>query len=668
MIGSEENGENSENESAIKLSEITSGMKAAKNMQSLAPRASLKDGRQALNLGKFVGQQIPAKRPLLTRQAIENSENPMGDPVSKPNPDELDQGIWTEEASDYSRKAEEDFEKQAKYVSKHGGAMDDLIKEYNEAKEDHNALHDPQRAERTKEKMQEFYSRNKEISSQPAVPLNNSSKIVKGGSPVANRYEKMEEKNVSDSKMPVASLNLAIGSSTGSKSGSETETWAKVGASAGSSSESQDEQENFNEDSDWYDEEPDYDEYDQPQGLGLWTDSETGTGVGISIGASADSNAHSDSDAEAESEMGINIGSPYSSSPGFRFSNGFGMGVGSQSGSETMSETSVGVNSVANTQTDSKTDAGSQSESNPGSKSKSRYKWKMGSSASPAVTNTNKLVGKVDASQNAKEQLGDIADGNKGISATHPGAQEDRGSPSAVDQMQIVKEKAKFKPDPQLGIQVSSDVNTKVHASAQTQSGTGGGGSKTNAKSKPKTTSQINLEKAREHLKKQMLRHQKHLEEVTRNNSLHRVRVETGFPAMARLEKVAEKTRKKPLGPMKVDNTRNGGRGENAKADSNKVEASVDISYQGKNTKGVDINAEVNISNGGKSKQPKKTSQNNGRTAAMREGHRNWRTMYKWYQKYPYTIPSIAEINRKLNSMPFALYKAEMQKMRKRAL
>ena len=613
------------------------------------------------------GVNIPEDSPIYTGQAIGSSPTSVGDPVKKPNPDELNRGLWTDEAINYSNKANEDFAKQTKYVNKHGGSLEDLIREYNKAREDQHALHDPKNADETAERMKDFFARNKEILSskggeQPKVQSSNQ--IV--NATVDNRKQELIKDKEDQANQPSSSFAIGLSSNAGSETGSEsqTETWANVGTNAGSFTGSDggsepDEEKYVDEASEWEgDDGPDYEEYDQPQGLGLWTDSQTGTGVGVGVSAGANAGA----DAALESEAEVDKSSK-NSWPGIGFSNGFGMGLnaGSQSGSETMTETSVAINSGTSAKTDSKSD--SDSESNLGSKSRSRYKWKMGPS-----TNSGKVGSAMKMAENDalnEEKVGNLnAKINQG-NVYHPSHMAIH--PLAVQNPESIKEKARFHPNPQLGIQAGSDVNTKVSASASAQSQSGkSGGVKKKPKGRPKTMSQINMEKAKAHLKEQMKKHQEDLEARTRNNPLHKWKLFGKTPLQARLEAIAEKTRNIPLGirvGAKNEKQTDKTNGKDKQKDQNKVEASVDIKYEGKNTKGVDIEAGVSTKIGGQGGKPKINNVKDMKGGKANKGTKNWRSLYKWYDKYPFNIPSIAEINRKLNSMPYAVYKAKMRKI-----
>lgn len=576
-----------------------------------------------------------------TGEVLESKGRPVADPDEIPNPDELSGGVWTGEAIDYTAKAKEDFAKQMKYMREHGGTMEDLVRDYNNRKVDQHAMHDPKNAEETKEKMKEFFSKSREIIKSP--------QILKDSKENKEVSESMKEKR-KPSKQSAGSMKLGLNSSTGSETGSESETWTKVGANAGSLSGTDFQNEEPFSDDDQDENEwgyfPDNEYYDKPQGLGLWAD--TGTGVGVSVGANAGSESSPD-----------DTGSEFSS-PGFGFQNGFGMGMsaGSQSGSETMTETSVGINTETNSQSESKT--GSGSNTNPGSKSKSKYKWKMGPS-----TNTGsieKIARNKDENQNKNGVANVLIGGVDKIMNNKLGNQLTAKLDPTVD-MKKVKEQARFIANPQLGIQANSDVSTKVHASASTQSGSGTSTGSTKPKTKPKSPSRIRMEKSMARLKAQMKKNQDELEESTKRNPLHRWKLFGLTPLQGRLEAIAERTRNIPLGPTKETASNHGNKeNNNGKIDPNKTEASVEIEYKGKNTQGVDISAGVNISSGEVKKQPKKIKTKNGEK--VDGGIRNWKAKYKWIESYPYNIPSIAEINKKLNSIPFALYKSEMRKLK----
>ena len=648
-------------------------------------------------------QGIPENSPVYTGQAVDISAHPDGDPVKKPNPDELHHGLWSGEAIDFTKEVDKDSEKQIQHVNKNGGKMDKLIKEYNKANEGHYGARVPMNADDTKEKMKDFYARNNEIVLNAGRNLD-SSLNNKPTTPVAERPKKVTKVSASerDKESPVnkagSSMKLGLSSSAGSESSSESQaqTWTQVGTSAGSSTgtdagseEGDDEEEEEDEDSEWdNDEEPEFEEYDRPQGLGLWSDSETGTGVGVgvSIGASADAG----SDADSESEIGKGIGSQ-DSSPGFGFRNGFQMGMngGSQSGSETMTETSVSINTESSSQSESESKADSESKANPGSKSKSRYKWKMGPSTNTGLVGTPAVMPK-NGANNEKQGTGIKNAG---------GFQSSEGKfskPSNVELLPVpvkqnVKEKAKFLPQPQLGIQTQSNVNTKVQASvsAQSQSGTGGGSS-TKLKTRPKSKAQINMEKEQARLQEQMKKFEQDLKDKTRNNPLHRWKlwgkvpqhgsfhewkVFGQTPLQPRLDAILEHTRNINEGMKQRKNNNynnanknNGSIGRNGTKDPNMVEASVDIQYEGKNTKGVSIDAGVSATTGEKEKRPKKYESKDRKGSNVHKGSRHLRNRYKWYERYPFYIPSVAEINKKLNSMPYASYQIEMRKRGRRTV
>ena len=641
------------------------------NALKVGSQASEESKRTVVVHDQTATENLPEDSPVFTGQAMETSPRFAGEPVKIPNPDELNRGLWTEEAIHYSKKANEDFAKQMKYMNKHGGTMDALISDYNKANEGQDAVHDPKNADETKAKMADFFARNQEIVSKNGGLAGESSGNTSPSATLRNPEKGTNVAGLGKGKnyqvsQPGTSSQLSLSSSAGSEAGAEsqTESWAEVGTNAGSStgteSDTQLDEEDFDDDWDADEEQQHFEEYDRPQGLGLWTDSGTGTGVnvGVGIGASADA------------DSGSNVGVDESSKtawPGFGFSNGFGMGMntGSQSGSETMTETSVGVNSGTSTETSTETDSttDSKSEPNQGSKSKSRYKWRKG----PIRNTGNAGYAGVNAfNQKIATSTGDA----------NAEAYQGNGYPGRITNgivlvpvQQNIKEKAEFRPNPQLGIQTNSNVNTKVQASAsaQTQSGKMGG-SKTKPKaSKPKSVSQINMEKAKERLKKQMKKHQEELEASTRNNPLHKWKLFGKTPLQARLEAILESTRNIPVGPNLGDksnknNSKDNGKG---KIDPNKVEASVDIKYEGENTKGVTIDAGVSTKLGGDKNKPKNGSVAGRKGAKAFKNKKDWRTFYKWYEKYPFSIPSIAEINKKLNSMPYALYKIRMRKLKK---
>ena len=613
-----------------------------------------------------VGVKIPEDAPVYTGQVIGISPSSAGDPVKKPNPDELHRGLWTDEARKYTEKANEDFEKHIKYLRQHGGKMDNLIWEYNKLNRNKQATHDPKNADDTKEKMKDFFAKNKEIVSKGGGPQKESSENKQDNSALNNGKQHVKVSGLETDKgdqvhKPDSSLQVGLSSTASSEAGSEsqTEAWADVGANTeshtGVGDDSEPAEEEFEDGNSQWDnnEEPSYEEYDRPQGLGLWTDSNTGTGVGISTGPDDGTNPG------AESEFGSKESSK-NSWPGFGFSTGFGMGMnaGSQSGSETMTETSVAINTGTSAETSSKTEA--ESEGNSGSKSKSKYKWKMG----PKINSFNEQENSYTEKSNGEVHQGNM---NPNKMANTVGGDADV---SVATIPQKVKEKAKFKPNPQLGIQVDSNVNTKIHASASAQTESGKStGSKKKPKSKPKTASQINMEKAQERLRKQMKKFKEDLEAKTRDNPLHRWKLFGKTPLQGRLEAIAEKTRNIPLG-IRVggikDKEAGAGKGKDVRKDANKVEASVDIKYEGKNTNGVNIEAGVNTNIGGGGSRLNDDTLKDMKGTKNYKEKKNWRTFYKWYEMYPFDIPSVAEINKKLNSMPYALYKARMRKFTKR--
>ena len=613
-----------------------------------------------------VGEKIPEDAPVYTGQVTDISPSAAGDPVKKPNPDELHRGLWTDEAIKYTEKVNEDFAKHMKYLKQHGGNMDDLIWEYNKLNRNKQATRDPKRADDTKEKMKDFFARNKEIVSKGGGLQIESSENKEDNSVPNDGKQYMQVSGLDTDKddpvhKPDSSLQLGLSSTASSEAGSEsqTEAWADVGANTesltGIGGDSEPAEEEFEGGNPQWDntDEPSYEEYDRPQGLGLWTDSDTGTGVGISTGPDDGTNP------DAESEYGSKESSK-NSWPGFGFSTGFGMGTnaGSQSGSETMTETSVAINTGTSAETSSKTN--SESEASSGSKYKSKYKWKMG----PKINSSNEQTNGYTEKSNDKVHQGNM--NTNEITRTAGGGDSDV---PVIPIPQTLKEKATFKPNPQLGIQVDSNVNTKVQASASAKTASGNSsGRKKKPKSKPKTAARIGMEKAQAHLKEQMKKFKEDLEAKTRDNPLHRWKLFGKTPLQGRLEAIAEKTRNIPLG-IRVGETKGKetgtGNGKDVHKDANKVEASVDIKYEGKNANGVNIEAGVNTNIGGGGGLPKNDTLKDIKGIKNYKKKKNWRTLYRWYEKYPFNIPSVAEINKKLNSMPYALYKARMRKFGK---
>ena len=98
-----------------------------------------------------------------TRQMMTNNGeeldihgHPIGDPVKKVNPDEIHSGLWMSGAERFIKQAWDDFQKHAKLDKKPGEPLKtyDRINEYNK---DRGTTHDPKNVQLTQEKLKEFY-------------------------------------------------------------------------------------------------------------------------------------------------------------------------------------------------------------------------------------------------------------------------------------------------------------------------------------------------------------------------------------------------------------------------------------------------------------------------------------------------------------------------------
>ena len=586
--------------------------------------------------------------------------NPADEFINNTDPDELNRGLWTTEAMNYAKKADEDFAKQQKYIETGGdNAFNKVIKDHNRSG-GQNVLRDPSRADATKEKMKEFYDRNDEIvlgkGKNGFGGLQKVYTVQNGEKP-----PRLSKAAKPDTKTSDAESNFKMSSSTSTGAGSETgtNTWAQVGvgtkvdSSAGSQEDvtqdpnlisSVEEDSGTADDNDnweWNDEteEEEYPGYNRPQGLGLWSDSGTGTGVGVSIGANAGANGGSDTSSETDTTTDIGLPTKW---PNFGFSNGFGMGMGtnagSQSGAETMTETSVNINTDVKTESQSKT--GSQAGSKS-SGSKSKYKWKLGPKSGP------QLIPLPKASKNVYDKTSYLVPGKQ----IQPNA-----NMAHLSNALSLKELSPFKAAPQLGIQTNTRVSAKVqtNSNAQAQSGS-------NAKvgSKAKNTSHQRLHRAKQRLSAIVNEHNNRLASDTENNPLRKMKQTQKTPMQLKMEEIAHKTRNKPRGskPKNINGGETANQASSGGINPKKTEASVDIYYEGKNNDGVDINAGISISDGQRLRKQKANGKMNEQIVE---------SPYLWYERYPYDIPSTADINRRLDSLPYAYYTPQMRSLRRR--
>lgn len=441
-----------------------------------------------------------------------------------------------------------------------------------------------------------------------------------------------------------------------------------------------------------------YGDYQTPQGLGVYAD--TNIDVGINSGANAESQVGSD--AQSESEIGFNAGSQ-SPFPSYGFGNGFGMGLGmntgSQSGSESMTETSVSVGTSTDSKTESESKTGSNSNTNPGSKSKYKYKWRKGPGTSEkSMPNYMAVLGLhpvATIAEGLEEEpfnsetglfkgLPDILESRLGTLTHRDRAKmvpkdysKDKASPKL--KMESIgnhgklrlnlKDYSKLKAAPQLGIQVGSDAHTHASTSASTQSNSGSNAGSRPLKPKLRLQSHINLEKHKERLGNRMKNHKDQLDYDTQTNPLRLMKMRGKSPTLLKLEAVAEKTRNKPRGSHGPKTNKNHGSSQgnhntNTGTDPSKVEASVNIQYQGTNANGVDISANINTVNGQQVKKPNQNKNNNDNDNSI--GRYGTGSPYGWYVKDSGHVPSTAELNMKLNSMPYAKYVPQMRKAARR--
>ena len=535
----------------------------------------------------------------------------------------------------------------------------------------------------------------------------------------SGKTERLRPKKISGS-----SSRIGLGSSAGSSSTSESssssssETYSETGVNSesGTTTEStaetepsendvpsfdqdtavDDSDQVWNPDEDYFvdldQEENRYNDYETPLGLGIYAD--TNIEAGVDTGANAESQVGSD--AQSESEMGFNAG-PQPKFPGYGFGNGFGMGlgmnVGSQSGSESMTETSVSVGTSTDSKTESESKTGSNSRTNPGSKSKYKYRWKKGPSTSEKLIPISMAVfglhpvlktGPVEEPLNSEmglfkglpymleSRLETLAhhNGPKMVSKENAKAKASQqlgtGSIGNYDTLRLnLKDHSRFKAAPQLGIQVGSDAQTQASTSASTQSQSGSNAGSRPLKPRLRLQSHINLEKHRKRLGNRMKSHKDRLDYDTQTNPLRMMKMREKSPTLMKLEAVAEKTRNKPRGSHgpkanKHHGSNQGNQNTNTGTDPNKVEATVNIQYQGTNTKGVDISANINTVNGQQVKKPNKNKSNNDNDDNI--GRYGTGSPYGWYVRDSGHVPSTAELNMKLNSIPYAKYVPQMRK------
>ena len=554
--------------------------------------------------------------------------------------------------------------------------------------------------------------------------FNNNKEGIKG------LHQSGKAERLKPKKIEGSSSRIGLGSSAGSSSSSESssssssETYSEAGVNSesGTTAESNTETEpsesdvpSFDQDTavdesdqvwtpdddyfvDLNEEENLYNDYKTPQGLGVYTD--TNIEAGIDSGATAESQVGSD--AQSEPEMGFNAGSQ-SKFPGYGFGNGFGIGlgmnVGSQSGSESMTETSVSVGTSTDSKTESESKIGSNSKTNPGSKSKYKYRWRKGPSTSEKLMPNSMAVlglhpvwktGPVEEPFNSEvglfKGLPDILESKLETLAHHDrpkmvskdyamakvSPQPGTGSTGNHDKPSLdLKDHSRFKAAPQLGIQVGSDAQTQASTSASTLSQSGSNTGSRPLKPRLRLQSHINLEKHRQRLGNRMKSHKDRLDYDTQKNPLRMMKMQEKSPTLMKLEAVAEKTRNKPRGSHgpKANKHHGSGQGnQNTKTDTdpNKVEASVNIQYQGTNTKGVDISANINTVNGQQMKKPSKTKSNNDNNDNI--GRYGTGSPYGWYVRDSGHVPSTAELNMKLNSMPYAKYVPQMRKAARRRM